>query len=349
MKIAGFGFGQGIFASQMNQKQNTILQRTDTEKKEESKRSIITDEMRQMLRSMQQTAETNKRAMQQKQMEKIRGTSEKSQEEKLLADAKYNYKDVSAKIQQAKTSTSAGQAVISAKRKVAEIKRKISSGKGDAKELQLALTHAKRMEMVARKKKHHLELEELVEHTRKQDERMDQAKETTQDIRSSMAQLEEENLAKAEDEIFEERGEIMDEAMELAEEAPEAFSEDLEENLAQLNEMISEFGEDELRELEEAMELMETMEVIDPHMSEEDLEELKRKHRNSEMKAMVKADMDYLKEMIKYTMQKGASIPGMPTSGTSPVPAVSSVSATPAVAQIAPMAEPAAVSIDVSL
>ena len=67
---------------------------------------------------------------------------------------------------------------------------------------------------------------------------------------------------------------------------------------------LAEFGEEMFQQLEQAMELLEGMEFINPHMDEEDLEELKRKHRNQEEKAMVKADMDYLKEMIKRELMK---------------------------------------------
>ena len=44
-----------------------------------------------------------------------------------------------------------------------------------------------------------------------------------------------------------------------------------------------------------SQEMLENMEIVDPHMSEEELEELKRKHRAAENKAIVKAEMDYLK------------------------------------------------------
>ena len=70
--------------------------------------------------------------------------------------------------------------------------------------------------------------------------------------------------------------------------------------------MIAEYGEEEIEKLEDAMDQLELMEVVDPHMSEEDLEELKRKHRLAEQKAIMKADMDYLKGVIKLQMQKGA-------------------------------------------
>ena len=53
------------------------------------------------------------------------------------------------------------------------------------------------------------------------------------------------------------------------------------------------------------------MEVVDPHMSKEDFEDLKRKHRASENKAIVKANMEYLKDMIKHELGKAGRIPGM--------------------------------------
>ncbi|MBQ3798505.1 MAG: hypothetical protein II842_19880, partial [Butyrivibrio sp.] len=82
-------------------------------------------------------------------------------------------------------------------------------------------------------------------------------------------------------------------------------------------------GEEELKQLEEAMEMLETMEVVNPHMSKEDLEELKRKHRASEDKAIMKANMEYLKDMIKHELGKNASMPGMGGSGVSPATSMS--------------------------
>ncbi len=52
-------------------------------------------------------------------------------------------------------------------------------------------------------------------------------------------------------------------------------------------------------------------------MSEERLQELKRKHRSEENRAMVKADMDYLKDMIKHCLDKGGGIPGLNTGSCS--------------------------------
>lgn len=232
------------------------------------------------------------------------GTSTEKTEEKPKKVSKYNFKEVSSKIRRAKTSVSAGQAVISAKRSVMQIKRKISAGDGDAEELQLALTHAKRMEMVARKKKHNLEMEEMVAVTRQRDENME-AREEAADLANSLVFAEEEKVAAQEDEIFEARRQMIEEAAAAARENAEEVTDEM---LASLNETIAAFGEDILDALEEQMEMLENMEIIDPHMSAEQFEKLKRKHRAAEEKALTKADMDYLKGMVKHQQEMAKSM-----------------------------------------
>ena len=182
------------------------------------------------------------------------------------------------------------------------MKRKMSSGDGDPEELQIALNHARRMEIAARKKKRHLEMEEMIVTVQKRDEKLDRMEETATDIQNSVIDVAQEELEEQQDAIFEERQEMLDEVMEQQEKELERLSE---EEMAELNEMIAEFGEEELQELQEMMELLDSMEIINPHMSKEDLEELKRKHRNEEYKAILKAEMDYLKDMIKYMQEKG--------------------------------------------
>lgn len=284
-------------------------------------KASISQQMRQMIRDLKQEQYASKTSK-----DKVNGFSELSgspdvaEEEEIDTSEKYNYKTVASKIQRAKTSISAGQAVLAAKRETLKIKRKISSGNGDPEELQLALTHAKRMEMVARKKQHHLELEEMVERTQSRDEKLENQRDVGQQMQSALASAEEEKITEKEDAIFDAREEMLDAALQQMQEGEASFSE---EELKELNEMISEFGEEELKELEEAMELMETMEVVDPHMSKADLEDLKRKHRASEDKAIMKANMEYLKDMIKHELAKNASMPSMGGGGISSAASVS--------------------------
>ena len=248
------------------------------------------------------------------EFDKLLGTYEKDDDkEELQKVTRYNYKEVANKIQRAKTSVSAAQAVISAKRKVAEVKRMISGGEGDPEELQLALTHAKRMEMAARKKRHNLELEEMVEHTRARDEERDKLEKSAEDMKQAMASISEEEIAKQEDEVFNERQDMLHEAMELMGDRGDDSSDQMLENI---NQVIAEYGDELLEELEKQMEQLENMEIVDPHMSEEDLKKLKQKHRAAESKAMVKADMDYLKGIIKHMQEKGGSMGGL-SGGTS--------------------------------
>lgn len=266
--------------------------------------------MRTMLKELMKPAEkTGDHVGASKQaniFDELSGASDKDdKKEELKKVSRYNYKEVANKIRQAKTSIGAAQAVIAAKRKVAEVKRRISNGDGDPEELQLDLTHAKRMEMAARKKRHNLELEELCEHTRAKDERREETEEASEDMKQAMAEISEEEIAEKEDAVFEERQEMLDEAMENLKEMRSDKAEDM---LSEMNAMIAEYGEELLEELEEQMEQLENMEIVDPHMSEEELEELKRKHRAAESKAMVKADMDYLKGMIKHLQEKGGAM-----------------------------------------
>ena len=270
----------------------------DAEKTQESR------QMHKIIRELKRKNENDGQNCREKLKDNLityQNSSRDDKKKKVKSRDNYNYKEVAGKIQRAKTSVSAGQAVISAKRKVVEIKRKISAGDGDADDLQLALTHAKRMEMAARKKKHHLELEEMAANNIQRDENANRQEETIKVIKDSLVNADEEEVSKQEDEIFEEREALAEEMMADIEESGDSFSEDI---VSELNEIISELGEETREELEKAMEFFEDMEILDPHMTRDDLDEMKKKHRAEEQKAMLKADMDYLKGMIKHQLSK---------------------------------------------
>lgn len=170
-----------------------------TDKMTDDKPSI-SQQMRQMIRDLKQEQYKNTSTKNQTDgFSKLSGSPDVAEDEEIVNSEKYNYKTVATKIQQAKTSISAGQAVLAAKRETLKLKRKIASGSGDAEELQIALSHAKRMEMVARKKKHHLELEELVENTQKRDERLEGEKDASVQMQSALTSAEEEKIAEKED------------------------------------------------------------------------------------------------------------------------------------------------------
>ena len=322
-RLANNGYGANtpnLFQnSKSNQKKkdvsNNITQVTDVNKLSKS------EEQRKLLRNLSSSDNNQQKKTFANNPKDIIDTlynTEKKTKDKAKAALKYkyNYKDVSSQIQRAKTTVSAGKAVLSAKRKVLEIKRKISSGSGDAEELQMALTHAKRMEMAAKKKMHHLELEEMVENTSRRDDKLDKMEKATQGVQSALADETDMKISEAADEIFEERQDMLDEALDEAKDSGIDMSDEM---IAELNELISEFGEEELKQLEEMMEMAEEMEIINPHMSEDDLKELKLKHRISENKDIVKADMDYLKSMIKYLTEKQGSGSVNTTATSTPV------------------------------
>ena len=273
----------GIYGVDPYQQLNTSFQISKI--KSESEQA---QHMRELIRNLKQTPVQNDNPFAVTSSDRTNGfldlTESQKEDEKDSVDLPYNYncKEVETKIQRAKTSVSAGQAVISARRKVLEVKRQMASGKGDADELQLALTHAKRMEMVARKKKHHLELEEMAETLQKRNENAKENEDASDNIKDAERSVIEAKAEETFDKIFE---------------------------------MVKKLSDEELKELQDSLEMIEDMEVIDSHMSKEDLDELKRKHRLSEQKAMLKADMDYMKCMAKLgsTGNTMLSLPGVST------------------------------------
>ena len=285
----------------------------------------VRKQMQQQLRELfdKQQAKGNLLTPMDKQ-EDIFGTQkeEDKKEDKLLESGNtYNFKEVSNKIMRAKTSVSAGQAVIAAKRKISEIKRKMASeGEDGADELQLALVHARKMEVVAQRKKNNLELEEMAKNTQKRDEMQEK-------LQESASSLKNDALENAKDQIMDEQLKNIEEQAEISKEEArqnrEKIEEKLEESQEQMQQMMEnmegmeefaqEMSDAEMEAMREMSEMLDAMETIDPHMSEEELNKLKTKHRLSENKALMKADMDYLKGMFKTMDARGAN--GMTTLG----------------------------------
>ncbi len=280
------------------------------EEEKESETIRQTKRMRAMLRELMNSPDSELKSGAaayggKNAFDELIGTEDDKEEKEIQKVSRYNYKEVANKILKAKTSLSAAQAVIAARRKIVEVKRKISEGDGDPEELQLALTHARRMEMAARKKKHNLELEELVEHTRRRDENSDKTEEAVSDMKEAVAEISEGEVTEQEDAVFQERQDMIEEASEAMRQRDTEASDRM---LADMNAMIGEYGEELLEELEKQMEQLENMEIVDPNMSEEELAKLKQKHRAAESKAIVKADMDYLKGMIKHMQDTGNAL-----------------------------------------
>lgn len=209
---------------------------------------------------------------------------------------RYRYKNISARIISSKTSFMARQAASQAHREVLSLSRAKKSGAYDSDEMEAAIVHAKAMERIAKKKVRHLEEEELAKSSgesctvsQEEDEMRDEAQNE-----ASMENLSENDALEEETEAM-----MSDFLLELSD---------------GLNELMDELPFDEL---------IETVSYED--MSAEDLDELKRKHRNKEMQEIVKADAQYLKSVFEHlerektagvTMNFGGE--AMPDTGMNP-------------------------------
>lgn len=263
----------------------------------------------------------------------------------------YSYKKISSQIVRSKTSTSARSAASAAKREVMRLKRLKGNEDYDQEELEISIEHAKAMERVARKKVHHLQQEEMIERTGKgffeaveesEENKDDQSEDPEnsetnsdgntggsdvsiqeyRDYGAEMAanaqylmELQEEyqyELEQAQEEMME----GLDEMQELASENAEALSDMNEEMMAEMQRAMEDMMEDlDLTELEQ------TLYAPDPNMSKEDLKELKIKHRNKEMKDIVKADADYMKATFeKHEADKGKGASAALSSAASSAP-----------------------------
>lgn len=197
---------------------------------------------------------------------------------KQLKKVQYNFKRISAQILKSKTSYGAKTAVSSARRQVAQLKRKLRSNEYDDKELEIAIAHAEKIERVARKRMKHLQEEE----------------------RAKKGGICEGELEDKEELDMEEAVREMEASME----------ENMDELMESMDEMLEETGLDELAE--------ELTGGVKPDMDPEDLEELKRKHRLDEMKEIAEADSKYLKALFnKLESDRQSVASNMAMSGVS--------------------------------
>lgn len=230
-----------------------------------------------------------------------------------LKSVKYQFKNISSQIVRAKTSTSARQAVGRAEREVLRLKREKMKDGVDTAEIDAAINHAKAMERVARRKVKHLEQEEMAEASGGKGIVIDEE----------------------EADISENKGENINEKLE-AEKAAENYEayeayEAREASMEEMSELSEELMEDMSREMQELMEdtgleeLNDALSVNTTDMEPEDLKMLKIKHRNKEMKDIVKADSEYLKAVFDHLeAAKSAAVSGggMPSGDAGVTPGV---------------------------
>ena len=205
----------------------------------------------------------------------------------------YNYKLISAAILRAKTPNGASQAAMKARQKLGELLRSSQSGENDDPDLKAAIVHVKKMEMIAKRKKKHLEQEKMAERGQPA---LGEEEEKTEEVLNGMGGTSEKDAEK----------EFEEEEAHLAEEIEQMEQEMNEEMLREFSELSEELAENEQKMLEEEMQGLEGFEDV-TNMSPEDVKELKRKHRNDEWRDITKADMDFLKAKFYRLQQEKAA------------------------------------------
>lgn len=245
----------------------------------------------------------------QKYSDTIRASRQKVKDSSLqVKKLKYQFKDISSKILRSKTSASARQVVGQAKREVLRLKREKQNQNYDAEEIDAAINHAKAMERVARKKVRHLEEEELAKaaggfcrdngieeekgFTRECDEMQDQSYDGEEELASESGQYDSDYrtqmFAYADNNY--DVTQIMDEGENVSNLTEDLLGEMTEEISKEMQNLLEEMGFEEL---------MGERFDIGIEVNPEDLKRMQIKHRNKEMKEIVKADGDYLKVVFK--------------------------------------------------
>lgn len=184
----------------------------------------------------------------------------------------YNFKAISVQLMAAKSSAAASQVAGRARRQVVDLLRRQAlcrsgvAGTGDYDEDQLesALAHAKSMARIAKKRVRHLRQEEALQNG-------NGSREADEAGESFATQPQEER-------------------------EPEEAAQSRETEIYRLKK--------ELEELEQTMRELDTeaqdgiLETLSPDASAQDLEQLKRKHRNRELREIMEADMKYLRSLF---------------------------------------------------
>ena len=232
-----------------------------------------------------------------------------------LKKLKYQFKSISSKILRSKTSQAAKQAAGQARREIMRLKRQKQNSDSDSEEIDAAIAHAQAMERVAKKKAKHLEEEEMMKAAGGicQGDRI--SEEETKDVQDA----ESENARNAEEMSAE--GSADEVSGDLSAYEYAAYSYDIsdyidlgmDEFYAQTGDFMSEMSDftsemiqemsDSLRDLMEEMGLdglSDTAVSVNREMDPADLKMMKIKHRNKEMKDIIKADAEYLKAVFNH-------------------------------------------------
>lgn len=232
-----------------------------------------------------------------------------------LKKLKYQFKNISSKILRSKTSQAAKQAAGQARREIMRLKCQKQNSDSDSEEIDAAIAHAQAMERVAKKKAKHLEEEEMVKAADGICQGDWISEEETKDAQDAEAK----NVQNAEEMSTESSEDEMSRDLSAYEYAGNSYdiSDDIDLGMdafyAQTGDFMSEMSDftsemmqemsDSLRDLMEEMGLdgiSDTAVSVNREMDPADLKMMKIKHRNKEMKDIVKADAEYLKAVFNH-------------------------------------------------
>ena len=231
-----------------------------------------------------------------------------------LKKLKYQFKNISSKILRSKTSQAAKQAAGQARREIMRLKRQKqnSDSDSDSEEIDAAIAHAQAMERVAKKKAKHLEEEEMMKAAGgicQGDRISEEETKDTQDAEAKNVQNAEEmsrDLSAYEyagNEAYAGDSYDISDYVDLGMDAFYAQTGDFMSEMSDFtSEMMQEMS-DSLRDLMEEMGLdglSDNAVSVNREMDSADLKMMKIKHRNKEMKDIVKADAEYLKAVFNH-------------------------------------------------
>ncbi|MCM1106943.1 MAG: hypothetical protein NC355_08360 [Blautia sp.] len=223
----------------------------------------------------------------------------------------YNFKQISAQILSAKTSSNAKQVLIRARQKTVQIRRK---WKYDDQSLQAALVHAEAMERVAKKKMRHLQEEEAAAARGQglggvcagdtdEEDRMEQEWQDEQMLMEKQAEEASPVYTMATDTSVPLEDVNLEELMAEAMQTPVL---DLTASMEELMDEFSDMMEETLEDmgLDELADSLSSGRELDPA----DLDELKRKHRQEEQQAIAEADSKYLRAFFQKLQQEREAV-----------------------------------------
>lgn len=248
----------------------------------------------------------------------VRKTSKKSSTQKKKKKVNYNFKEVSNRVLKSKTSTSARRAVTLARNKVASLKGKLGNGEYNVNDLQRAIIHAEKILRVAKKRMKHLREEEdaaRAQDSKEREEAMENAGESTFFDQEDMLKMQfDEGFDQQEMEMR--TRELMEQMQALMEASMDSFTDSM-------RKMMEESGGLE--------ELSDELLGGSRHISPEELEFWKKKHRAEELREILEADMKYLKALFaqmekdRQSAASGVSLElggrEMPVPAPAPMPA----------------------------